>query len=168
MATELPRKGAYPQFSAHVCCGQRFGWIKMPLGTEVDLGPGHTVLHGDPSTPRKGAQQPPTFRPMSIVAKRSPISATAELLFIKTTTRRYMRIQLAVNSAPRLRRLYRLLRWKLATHYVPGRPPHVVIGWRRFATPPIRRDFSRICIPCIKNSTGSLFDLHCCTCTFYR
>jgi len=26
-------------------------------------------------------QQPPTFRPMSIVAKRSPISATAELLF---------------------------------------------------------------------------------------
>jgi len=29
---------------------------------------------------RKGAQQLPTFRPMSIVAKRSPISATAELL----------------------------------------------------------------------------------------
>ena len=30
--------------------------------------------------PLKGAQQPPTFRSMSIVAKRSPISATAELL----------------------------------------------------------------------------------------
>ena len=31
--------------------------------------------------PRKGAQQLPTFRPMSIVAKRSPISEiTAELL----------------------------------------------------------------------------------------
>ena len=28
----------------------------------------------------KGTQQPPTFQPMSIVAKRSPISATAELL----------------------------------------------------------------------------------------
>jgi len=27
----------------------------------------------------KGSQQPPTFRPMSIVAKRPPISATAEL-----------------------------------------------------------------------------------------
>ena len=27
----------------------------------------------------KGSQQAPTFRPMSIVAKRSPISATAEL-----------------------------------------------------------------------------------------
>jgi len=38
------------------------------------------VLWG-PSSPRKGAQQPPTFRPMSIVAKRSLISATAELLF---------------------------------------------------------------------------------------
>ena len=31
---------------------------------------------------RKGAQQPPpTFRPMSIVAKLSPIPATAELVF---------------------------------------------------------------------------------------
>ena len=28
--------------------------------------------------PPKEAQQPPTFRPMSVVAKRSPISATAE------------------------------------------------------------------------------------------
>ena len=25
------------------------GWIKMPLGTEVDLGPGDTVLDGDPA-----------------------------------------------------------------------------------------------------------------------
>jgi len=37
-----------------------------------------------PSSPSpKGAQQqPPTFRSMSIVAKRSPISATAELLLM--------------------------------------------------------------------------------------
>jgi len=63
-----------------VCCGQTVGWIKMPFGTEVGLGPGHVVLDGDPAPPRKGAQQPPTFRPMSIVAKRLPISATAELL----------------------------------------------------------------------------------------
>ena len=34
------------QFSAHVCCGQMAGWIKMPLGMEVGLGPGHTVLDG--------------------------------------------------------------------------------------------------------------------------
>jgi len=39
-------------------CGQRFGWIKMKLGTEVDLGPGHIVLHRDsvPTPKRKGAQ----------------------------------------------------------------------------------------------------------------
>ena len=27
-------------------CGQTAPWIKMPLGTEVDLGPSHTVLYG--------------------------------------------------------------------------------------------------------------------------
>jgi len=31
----------------------------MPLGKEVPLGPGDIVLHGDKTTPRKGAQQPP-------------------------------------------------------------------------------------------------------------
>ena len=36
-------------------------WIKMKLGTEVSLGPGHTVLDGDPAPP-KGAQ-PPIFGP---------------------------------------------------------------------------------------------------------
>jgi len=30
-------------------CGQTVGWIKVPLGKEVGLGPGHTVLDGDPS-----------------------------------------------------------------------------------------------------------------------
>jgi len=49
-------KGAQPQFSAHVCCGQTAGWIKMPLGGKVGLGPGHIVLHGDPSHPHIGAQ----------------------------------------------------------------------------------------------------------------
>jgi len=48
----------------------------------VSLGPGHIVLDGNPAPPRKGAQQTPTFRPMSIVAKRSPISATAKLLYL--------------------------------------------------------------------------------------
>jgi len=53
----------------------------MPLGTEVGLGPGDIVL--DERTQllplRKGARQPLTFRPMSIVVTRSPISAAAEL-----------------------------------------------------------------------------------------
>ena len=54
----------------------------MPLGREVGLGQGYIVLHGDPAPPSpvKGAQQPPSFPSMSVVAKRSPISATAELL----------------------------------------------------------------------------------------
>jgi len=54
----------------------------MQLGTEVDLGPGDIVLDGDPAPPPKGAQQPPSFRPMFIVAKQSPISATAEHLLL--------------------------------------------------------------------------------------
>ena len=29
--------GTAPQFSAYVHCGQTAGWIKTPLGTEVDL-----------------------------------------------------------------------------------------------------------------------------------
>jgi len=41
--------------------------MKTPLGTEVDLGSGHIVLDGVPA-PAKGAQQLPSFRPMSIVA----------------------------------------------------------------------------------------------------
>ena len=63
-----PRKGTAPQFSAHIYCGQTAGWMKIPLGTEVDLSPRHIVLDGNPAPPAKGAQQPPSFRPISIVA----------------------------------------------------------------------------------------------------
>ena len=69
-----PRKKGTPttsQFLAHVYCGQAARWMKTPRGTEVDLGPGHIVLDGDPA---------PSFWPMSIVAKRSPISGTAQHL----------------------------------------------------------------------------------------
>jgi len=40
-------KGHSPQFSAHLCCGQTAGWMKMPLGREVGFGPGDIVLDGD-------------------------------------------------------------------------------------------------------------------------
>jgi len=40
-------------------CGQTVGRIKMKLGMRVGLGPGHTVLDGDPALPWKGARQPP-------------------------------------------------------------------------------------------------------------
>jgi len=29
------------------------GWIKMPFGTEVGIGPGHIVLDGDPAPPKR-------------------------------------------------------------------------------------------------------------------
>jgi len=84
MGIQLPLKSGtdpLPHFSVHVCCGQTAGWIKMPLGTKVDLSPGHVVLDGtQPASPESGTAAPPSFWPMSIVAKRSPISATAELL----------------------------------------------------------------------------------------
>jgi len=48
-----PKRGtAPPQFSVHVYCGQTAGWMNTPLGTEVDLGPGHIVLDGDPAPSR--------------------------------------------------------------------------------------------------------------------
>jgi len=82
-----PPKGRSPQFSAHVCCAQTAGWIKMPLGTEVGLGPGDIVLDGDSAhPPPKGYSPLPNFRSMFIVAKRSPISATAEALVAYHTT----------------------------------------------------------------------------------
>jgi len=63
--------------------GRPFVWIKMKLGTHVGLGPGHIVLDGDLAPPTERGTAAPTFRPMSIVAERSPISAaTAELLFL--------------------------------------------------------------------------------------
>ena len=34
------------------------GWIKMPLGMEVGLGPGDFVFDGDPETPDKRTHAP--------------------------------------------------------------------------------------------------------------
>jgi len=56
-----PSKGQSPQFSAHICCGQMAGWIKMPLGIEVGFGPGHIVLDGDPAPPSPNRKQSPQF-----------------------------------------------------------------------------------------------------------
>jgi len=58
-----PLKGAHPQFSVHVYCGQTVGWIKTLLDTDVDLGPGHIVLDGDPAPLESGTATlpPPLF-----------------------------------------------------------------------------------------------------------
>jgi len=65
----LPQKGgrALSQHSAHDYCGQTVGWMKMPLGTEVDLSAGHIVLDGDPVPPERCTAA--SFRPISVVAK---------------------------------------------------------------------------------------------------
>jgi len=47
-----------------VYCGQTVGRIKMKLGIEVGLGPGHTVLDGDSAPPPpKGHNPHPIFGP---------------------------------------------------------------------------------------------------------
>ena len=38
-----------PHFLAHVYCRQTTGWIKMPFGMTVHVGPGHIVLDGNPA-----------------------------------------------------------------------------------------------------------------------
>jgi len=57
----LSKRDTTSQFPAHVCCGQTAGWIKMPLGTEVGLGPDDM---GTPLPPKeKGAQHSPNSGP---------------------------------------------------------------------------------------------------------
>jgi len=57
------------------------GWVdEDALGTEVDLGPGHIVLDGVPALHETGTATPHLFGPC-LLWPRSPISATAELLY---------------------------------------------------------------------------------------
>ena len=77
MGTQLPpeKKGTPTptQFLAHVYCGQTAGWMKTPLSTEVDLGPGHIVLDGVPALRERGTAAP-SFRSMSIAATVAHLS----------------------------------------------------------------------------------------------
>jgi len=47
-------EGTALQFLAHVYCGKTAGWIKMPLGTKIGLGPGHIVLDRAQLPPKRG------------------------------------------------------------------------------------------------------------------
>jgi len=60
-----PKRWQSPQFSAHVHCGKTAAWIKMPLGTEIGLGPDDIASDGDPALPpEKGGGTPsPIFGP---------------------------------------------------------------------------------------------------------
>ena len=52
-------------FLAHVYYGQTARWIRIPLGTEVCLGPGNIVLDGDPAPKEKGTATP-SYRPTAL------------------------------------------------------------------------------------------------------
>jgi len=62
-----------------VYCGQTVGWIEIPLGTEVGLGPSDIIFDGDSAPPMEKDRAAPTFWPKSIAAKWSSISATGAL-----------------------------------------------------------------------------------------
>jgi len=72
----LQKKGSrhsHPiQYLAHVY-GQTAGWMKTPLGAEVDLGPGHIVLDGVPAAGER-CTTVPSLRPMSVVATVAHLS----------------------------------------------------------------------------------------------
>ena len=58
---------------ASYTCGQTAGWMKTPLGTEVDIGAAHIVLDGFPVLRERGTTAP-SFRPMSVVATVAHLS----------------------------------------------------------------------------------------------
>jgi len=61
----FPERGRNTPISAYVYCRQTDAWIKMPLCTEVGLGPDDIVLDGDPAPlSQKWAEPPlPIFGP---------------------------------------------------------------------------------------------------------
>ena len=73
MGTLLPQKGdtVAHHFSAHVYCGQTAGWIRIPLGTKVGLGPGDIALDGDAA--------PPTERGTTTALSKWPLPMEAIL-----------------------------------------------------------------------------------------
>jgi len=55
-------------------CGKTAGWMKTPLGTEVDRHAGHIVLEDGFPARRGRRTASPSFRPMSIVATVTHLS----------------------------------------------------------------------------------------------
>ena len=73
-------------------CSETVGWIKIPLGTEVGLGPGRIMIDEDPTSPRIGAQQPPTFRPTMLChGRRSQQLLSSGLIAVRIKGQRFNR-----------------------------------------------------------------------------
>jgi len=60
-----PKRGTAPNFQpmSIVAKRQTAGWIKMTLGMEVGLGPGHIVLDGDPAPMLQKGNSSPLIGP---------------------------------------------------------------------------------------------------------
>jgi len=71
--------------------------MKTPFGTEVDLGPGHTVLDGVPALRERGTAAPHLFS-LCLLWARSPISATAELVKFSGTANPLAKKLASLNS----------------------------------------------------------------------
>jgi len=85
-----PRKKAQPPPSFCQCSLCPIGWMDEAAtlyGSRPRPRP-HCVRQG-PSSPAKGAQQPPCFWPMPLVATVSHLSYTAELLLSKLHNERH-------------------------------------------------------------------------------
>ena len=55
MGIQPPQRGTAPHFRPMSIVAKKAGWIKMPLGREIDCGPGDIVLDGDPAPPQFSA-----------------------------------------------------------------------------------------------------------------
>jgi len=92
MGTQLPsqKRHSLPNFRPMSVVAEPLDGLRCHLhGTEVDLGPGD-IRRGPRFTPQRRGTEPPNFG-LYIVAKRSPISATAKhllILFPKMATHR--------------------------------------------------------------------------------
>jgi len=83
-----PEKGIPPHPIVGPCLWPNGRMDEDAAWREVVLGPGHIVLDGVPALV-KGAQQPPPLFGPCLFWPRSPISATAELLYHTLTYRMY-------------------------------------------------------------------------------
>jgi len=90
MGSQLPlKRGTSPIFDP--CLLLPSGWMDQDATTEVGLGPGDNCVRWNPfPQKRKRAQQPPTFRPTSIVAPQflAPVCCGQRAGWIKMSLRR--------------------------------------------------------------------------------
>ena len=57
------------------------GPIKMKLGMQVGLDPGHILLHVDPGPPPPKGHSPPNFRPLSALGRKVGLDPS-DIVFI--------------------------------------------------------------------------------------